>query len=103
MRKIIISALSVAALATSGVALAHGDEADATADLSAAGGPILYLDLESQRLWQESNGDPGLQTVPHTHVVDGQDVTIPADTWAAPSGGIPEPPRLPAPIVLPTP
>jgi hypothetical protein len=98
MRKMIITALSVAALAISGAAMAHDDEADATVDLSAAGGPILYVDAETQGLWEESNDDPGLQTQPHTHTVDGEQVVIPADTL---HGQLPTAPELPAPPDLP--
>ncbi|MFP5225109.1 MAG: hypothetical protein ACLGH3_06110 [Actinomycetota bacterium] len=98
MRKMIIAALSVTALAISGVALADGDEADATADLSAAGGPVLYIDAETQGLWEESNDDPGLQTQAHTHTVDGEDVVIAADTLV---GQLPTAPDLPSPPDLP--
>lgn len=67
-------ALAVAALAIAAAPLssfAHEEELDVAG---------YYVDVETSGVWQESNGDSGLQTQPHTH----DDGTItPPDTRVA--------------------
>lgn len=93
MRKTMISLLTVAALATTGSALAHNDDADQTIDLTEAGGPTLYVDVETQGIWEETNNDPGLQVTSHIHTApNGAQTTIPADTAV---GQVPAAPDLP--------
>ena len=80
--------LAAIAIAAAPVAsMAHGDEADATIPLSSvpeAGQGDVYLDAETQAIYQESNGDAGLQTAPHTHGEGDEAITIPADTRLLP-------------------
>lgn len=75
-----LAAIAIAALsAVPFTGFAHGDEADVTVplgDAPEAGQGNVYLDAESAGIWQESNGDAGLQTTAHTH----GDSTIQADT-----------------------
>ena len=81
--KKILAALAIAALAavpfTAG---AHDDEADLTVPLTDADAslPTLYVDAEGPGIWQETNGDPGLQTAEHTHGDGDEAITVPADT-----------------------
>lgn len=68
-------ALAIAALAIAAVpftSFAHGDEAD----LSAAS---YYVDVETSGVYEETNGDAGLQTAAQDHDADGTFET-PADT-----------------------
>ena len=87
MKKRIAAGLMVVALAAAPVAsFAHGDEADVTLPIHDADPTQgnLYVDVETTGLWQESNGDAGLQTAAHTHGEGDEAITIPADTRIAP-------------------
>ncbi|HEX9712731.1 MAG TPA: hypothetical protein VGB52_09305 [Actinomycetota bacterium] len=88
MKRSLAAALAAIAIAAVPVAsMAHGDEADATIPVSSvpeAGQGDVYLDAETQAIWQESNDDPGLQTTSHTHGTGDDAITIPADTRLLP-------------------
>lgn len=88
MKRSIAAAIAALAIAAApAVSMAHGDEADATIPLSTvpeAGQGDVYLDAETQAIYQESNGDPGLQTSAHTHGTGDDAITIPADTRLLP-------------------
>lgn len=102
MRKIMAACVVVLALGSVPFAsVAHEDEADAAVPLSDVpelGQGDLYLDAETMAIWQESNGDPGLQTQPHQH----DETTVPPDTQVfPPAGDLPAPPEVPEPPAPP--
>lgn len=55
MKKLVLALASLALAAAPLVATAHGDEADATVE-------TYYVDAETLGIYEESNGDAGLQT-----------------------------------------
>lgn len=84
MKKILASLAIVAMAAVPFGALAD-DEADATIPLTQADSslPTLYLDVETNGVWEETNGDPGLQTTEQV-IGEGDDmIVIPPDTRVA--------------------
>lgn len=84
MKKLVASALVILALAfVPLVAGAHDDASDG-GPISAPDGNTYYVDVDGPGVWQESNGDAGLQTAAHTHTdANGDPFTIAADTQLA--------------------
>lgn len=73
MKKLISIVVVGAALAVPAGAHAHGIAVDTPRG-------TYYVNDEDPSLWKETNSDPGLQTKPHEHVIEGRVVVIPADT-----------------------
>lgn len=79
MKKMLLTAIAVSAFAAPVASQAH----EIAVPLPT--GDTYYVDADSLELWQETNGDDGLQKQPHTHVdAEGNETVVPADTKVAP-------------------
>lgn len=83
MKKLILGAIAVSAIAAPVASQAHGIAVETPAG-------TYYVNEEDPSIWEETNGDSGLQTAAHTHAgEDGEmgtddDVTVPPDTKLLP-------------------